>query len=214
MPHGYAWQSDINLGYNTTYYWKVRASGSSSCTDWSAVSAFITKSSAANEPSSILESSSSQSTTPELYSPGASASGMPLKPVFQWNVIANADGYELLVSTDASFTNPVIIRTGDYALPATAWQSDVSLDYNTTYYWKVRASGSSSHNDWSAVSAFTTELPPELTPSSLSSESPSPPLPSESAIPDWMKYLTGALLLTMVAILLTVITLTVKVFKL
>ena len=58
-------------------------------------------------------------------------------------------------------------------------------------------------------SAFTTESPPELTPPSSSSESS-----SQSPIPDWVRYLVGALLLTILAILITVIILTVKVFRL
>ena len=136
---------------------------------------------------------------------------MPLKPIFQWSAIAEADSYELLVATDASFTNPIIIKIGAYALPATAWQSDISLDYDATYYWKVRASGSSGYSAWSAVSAFTTESSPELTPP----QPPQSPLPSpEPTTPDWVKYLVGGLLLTMLAILITVIILTVKVFRL
>ncbi len=141
---------------------------------------------------------------------------MPLRPIFQWSAIAGADSYELLVSTDASFTSPIIIKIGAYALTATAWQSDINLDYDATYYWKVRASGSNSYSEWSAVSAFTTESSessPELIPPS-SSESSSPPPSPEPTIPDWVKYAVGALLLTMLAILITVIILTVRVFKL
>jgi len=208
-----AWQSDINLDYDTTYYWKVRASGSSSYSAWSAVSAFTTKSPPAIESPPALEPLASHPTAPELYSPDVGVSGVPLKPIFQWSAIAGADSYELLVATDASFTNPIIIKLGTYALPATAWQSDISLDYDATYYWKVRASGSSSYSAWSAVSAFTTESLSELTPPS-SSESSSP-LPSpQLTTPDWVKYLVGALFLTMLTILIAVIILTVKVFRL
>jgi hypothetical protein len=56
---------------------------------------------------------------PGLYSPEAGVSGVPLAPIFQWSAIAGADSYELLVATDASFTNPIIIKLGTYALPAT-----------------------------------------------------------------------------------------------
>ncbi len=204
-----AWQSDISLDYDTTYYWKVRASGSGSYSAWSAVSAFTTRSSPALEPSPAIEPSpaleplSIQLTAPELYSPGAGVRGMPLKPIFQWSAIAGADSYELLVATDASFTNPIIIKIGAHALPATAWQSDISLGYDATYYWRVRGIGSNTHSAWSAVSAFTTESPPQ----------PPPPSP-QPTIPDWAKYLAGGLLLTMVAILTTMIILTVKVFRL
>ena len=136
---------------------------------------------------------------------------MPLKPIFQWGAIAGADSYELLVSTAASFANPVIIKIGAYALPSTAWQSDINLADDTTYYWKVRVSDSSGYNTWSAVSAFTIELPELTLPSS--SESSSPPPSPEPTIPDWVKYLAGALLLTMLAILITMIILTAKVFR-
>ncbi len=202
-----AWQSDISLDYNTTHYWKVRGISSSSYSAWSAVSAFITRSSVPpglTPPESSSESLS-PSTAPELYSPEASGRVVPLKPIFQWSAIAGADSYELLVSTDASFTNPIIIKIGDYALPSTAWQSDISLDYDTTYYWKVRGISSSSYSAWSAVSAFTIE-------------SSSPPEPSpQSTTPNWIKwliYLGSALLLTMLAILTTMIILTVKAFRL
>jgi len=152
---------------------------------------------------------------------------MPIKPVFQWSAIAGADSYELLVTTDASFSNPIIVRIGDYALPATAWQSDISLDYNTTYYWKVRASGSSSYSAWSAVGAFTTESPPSQTspspapeqsspsppssPPSPSSPSPPPPSspPTQPTLPNWLIYLGGALLLTTVLLLITLLVLVV-----
>jgi hypothetical protein len=139
---------------------------------------------------------------------------MPLKPIFQWSAIAGADSYELLVATDASFTNPIIKRVGADALPATAWQSDINLDYDATYYWKVRASGSSGYSAWSAVSVFTTESPLELTPPQPPQPPQSPPSSPQPTIPDWMKYLAGGLLLTIVAILTTMIILAVKAFRL
>jgi hypothetical protein len=135
---------------------------------------------------------------------------MPLKPIFQWSAIVEANSYELLVSTDASFTNAIIIKTGAYALPSTAWQSDVNLDHDTAYYWKVRGISPSSYNTWSAVSAFTTKPSPELIPPE-SSSSFEPPPSSQSTTPNWIG---SALLLTMLAILITVIILTVKVFRL
>jgi len=182
----------------TTYHWRVRAS-EPVLSPWSTTRSFTT-----SLGSSVI--------APNLRSPGAGAKSVGVRPVFQWSAIAGADSYELLVSTNTSFTNPAIRKLGTRALPATAWQSDINLDYDTTYYWKVRASGSSGYSAWSAVSAFTTEPSPELIPPS--SESSSPPPSPESTIPDWVKYLVGALLLTILAILITVIVLTVKVFRL
>ncbi|MFC1864369.1 hypothetical protein ACFLYG_00885, partial [Chloroflexota bacterium] len=200
-----------------TYYWRVRAT-EPVLSHWSAKWSFTT-----SLGSAVIAS--------ELDSPEAGAIGVRIKPVFQWSAIVGADSYELLVSTDSSFFNPIIVKIGDYALPATAWQSNISLDYSTTYYWKVRASGSSNYSDWSAVGAFTTESPPSNpSPSPELSSSPSPPSPPtqlssppspptqlsspslspvRSTFPEWLIYLTAALLLTTVVLLITVLVLVV-----
>jgi hypothetical protein len=108
----------------TTYYWRVRAT-EPLLSPWAASWSFTT----------ILGSTA---TAPSLRSPGAGAKSVELKPVFQWSAIAGADSYELSVATNISFTNPAIAKIGTDALPTTAWQCDITLDYNTTYYWFVR----------------------------------------------------------------------------
>ena len=178
---------------DTTYYWRVRAT-EPVISPWSAKWLFTT-------------GLGSEVTAPELYSPEAGASGVLLKPVFQWSAIAGADSYELLVSTDPSLINPTIAKIEAYALPSTAWQCDVSLNGNTTYYWKVRAVNSDTFSDWSAVGAFTTESPPSLTPPSppppTPEPPPTPPLPSpQPTIPHWIIYLVGGLLLTIILLLI------------
>jgi len=184
----------------TTYYWRVRAT-EPALSLWSDKWSFAT-------------SLGIGSVTLHLDSPKAGASGVDVKPVFQWTPIAGADSYEFLLSTGASFSEPLIVRVGDYALPATAWQCDMGLDHDTTYYWKVRAVGSDSCSVWSAVGAFTTKSPPSPG-VSLSAEptpSPSPP-PPQSPIPDWAKklmYLGGGLLVAMVAVLVVLVVFTVK----
>jgi hypothetical protein len=181
------------LEMGTTYYWRVRAT-EPVLSPWSAKWSFAT-------------SLGKAVVAPALQSPGAGATGMPLRPIFQWSAIAGAEQYELLVSANVSLANPVIAKTGDSAVPATAWQIDMSLDYNTTYYWKVRASGSGSYSAWSAVSAFTTEVAPSPTqsppPASLTTtismirEAPPP------GMPVWALYLMG--LGALIVILLVVI---------
>jgi len=188
---------------DTRYYWRVRASQpvlSPWSDKWSFTTGFGT-----------------EAIAPELSSPEAGARGMPLKPVFQWSAVAGADSYELIVSADASFSNPSILKAGTYALPATAWQCNTPLNYDTTYYWKVRAISGDSCSAWSAVGAFTTESPPPP-PGSLLPPEPPPPQP---ATPDWMNWLMpigGAFLLTfllvMIMMLITMIILTIKVLKL
>jgi hypothetical protein len=86
---------------------------------------------------------------------------MPLKPLFRWTGVIGAEAYELLVATDYNFNHPAINRTGEFTLPGNAWQSEVNLDYATTYYWKVRAVNTGIFSSWSAVGIFTTENDPD-----------------------------------------------------
>lgn len=174
----------------TTYYWRVRAN-EPVLSPWSDKWSFTTTLGTA-------------AFTPQLLSPTAGATGMPLKPVFQWGATAGAESYELIVSTNPSFENPIVLKAGDYALPSTAWECDINLNYGTTYYWKVRAINSDTYSAWSAVSAFTTESP--LLPVGSLAEQPPPPqppppppsTPPQSTTPDWMKYTLGALLAAVV----------------
>jgi hypothetical protein len=89
-------------------------------------------------------------------SPAAGAGDIPVKPTFQWTAITGATAYELRVAADADFSSPVISLTGPDAVPTNAWQSDVSLDYATTYYWEVRAVSDNTYSAWSATGVFTT----------------------------------------------------------
>ncbi|MFC1937129.1 hypothetical protein ACFLWY_01055 [Chloroflexota bacterium] len=177
----------------TTYYWRVRAI-EPMLSPWSDKWSFTT-------------SFGSEATGPSLLYPEAGASGLPIRPVFQWNAVAGAEGYELIVSTRPFLDNPVILKVDTYALPGTAWESNISLDYGTTYYWKVRAISADTRSEWSAVGAFTTEAPPAeeapapaIAPIPSPTPAPAPALPPivQPDIPDWVKYLIGALLLTII----------------
>jgi hypothetical protein len=186
----------LPLGLATTYYWRVRATRPV-LSPWSDKWSFTT-------------SLGTEAVAPELYTPAAGASGVPTRPVFQWSATAGADSYELVVATDTSFASPIIAKLGEYALTTTAWKCETDLNYDTTYYWKVRTISSESHSAWSATYAFTTESPPPEAPSSPPpSLSPSPP-PPPTAAPDWINWLMLlgiVLLVIMVALLVTMITL-------
>jgi hypothetical protein len=193
------------LDPGTTCYWRVRAT-EPVLSPWSDKWSFTT--SIGNE---VL--------APLLESPEAGASNVPLKPIFQWSAIAGAESYELVVSTKAELDNPTILKTGGYALAGTAWQCNVSLDYDTTYYWKVRAVNGDTHSAWSAVGAFSTESPPLA--SDSPPEPPPPPSPPISNSPDWTEQLMPlggimflVFMLVMMAMLITLIILVIKVSKL
>jgi hypothetical protein len=194
------------LDPTTTYYWRVRAT-EPVLSPWSDKWSFTT-------------SFGTEAYAPELESPQAGATGVPIRPIFQWSAVAGADGYELVVSAEAAVDNPTILKTDTFALPTTAWQANIDLDYDTTYYWKVRAVSSSTHSPWSAVSAFTTEPPSSLP----TTESTPPPESSQSLFPanlnwtEWLMPLGGIMflvfLLIMMMMLITMIILVVKVTKL
>ncbi len=190
-----------DLDPTTTYYWRVRAS-EPVLSPWS-------------EKWSFTTSFGTEAYAPELESPEAGATEVSIKPVFQWSAIAGAEGYELVVSTHAAVDNPTILKTGTFALPNTAWESNIELGYDTTYYWKVRAVSSSSYSPWSAASAFTTGPPPSL----LSTPEPSQPQsPTTLNFTEWLLPVGGAMfaifLLIMIMMLITMMVLVVKISKL
>jgi photosystem II stability/assembly factor-like uncharacterized protein len=187
----------------TTYYWRVRAI-EPILSPWS-------------EKWSFTTSLGGEAPAPRLESPEAGASGVSVKPIFQWSTIAGADSYELMVSTTATFDNPSVLKTESYALPTNAWQCNISLNYDATYYWKVRAISADTCSAWSAVSAFTTEPAPSLQTGSVA-EVPETKTPEWPEWLDWLMPMGGAMflvfLLVMVAILVIMIILVIKVSRL
>ncbi|RJO62410.1 MAG: hypothetical protein C4542_04110 [Dehalococcoidia bacterium] len=127
-----------SLALASTYYWRVRGI-TPLYSPWSDTWSFVTASLG----------------VPQLVSP--LAWGAALKPLFQWNPVSKATGYELVVSRKSDFTNPVVSKTGTHSLTNSYWQSDVALDNSTVYYWRVRALASSLAGEWSAAGAFLTQ---------------------------------------------------------
>ncbi len=186
----------------TTYHWRVRAS-EPVISPWSDKWCFTT-------------AIGTSATGPHLVSPGAGSAAESVRPLFQWDGIAGAEAYELIVSTDPAFGNPTILKNGEYALTSTAWACNINLNRDTTYYWRVRAIGMDSRSEWSAVSVFTT-TPRDTEGDALTGQPPPlPPQPSAetpaiaetaSSMPDWMKYMLGALISAVVLLAVVVLVL-------
>jgi hypothetical protein len=132
----------------TTYHWRIWAN-----------KPFLSRWSNAWSFNTVLSGSN---IAPSLPVPAAGAK-TGVKPIFQWSTIASADKYDLLVVKDNTFSEIVIDRTGDNTLSSNAWESEISLENDTTYYWKVKPRSDPSVGMWSAVSAFTTESAPLTT---------------------------------------------------
>ncbi|MCJ7606031.1 MAG: hypothetical protein MUO19_08385, partial [Dehalococcoidales bacterium] len=179
---GYEWQCDDDAGFSVvvagmegttsgssvylpplqpsmTYYWRVRAS-SPVLSPWSTTWTFMTP-------------MDTEAITLQPENPVPGAADVKVQPVFHWTAVMGAETYELLVATDINFSQLSIIRTGEYALPGNAWESDVKLEHGTTYYWKVRAVTGSTFSTWSSSGIFTTvEAAPQATETATESTVP------------------------------------------
>ena len=122
----------------------------------------------------------------DLLSPTYGATDIGTKPLFEWTGVEDATGYSLLVDDDPAFGSPVIDE--DLGLQQT-YHPAAALAYETTYSWRVVASGV----DWTSPPAdgiFTTI--------------PSWPEPVQTGTPWWIWVLIviGALLAIAVIVLI------------
>jgi len=88
-----------------------------------------------------------------LISPANTATGVATSPTFTWTAIPGADNYTIEIATDSEFSNIVDSASG---LMTTSYQTAVSLNATTTYYWRVQANNACGDGAYTAVFAFTT----------------------------------------------------------
>ena len=82
---------------------------------------------------------------------------MPATPTFTWNVVAGATTYSIQVATDVGFTNVVASANG---LANPTWTSNVTLNTNTLYYWRVQATNVCGIGSYASVFSFRTVAGP------------------------------------------------------
>jgi len=100
----------------------------------------------------VGESSGTAPSVPQLSSPSNGSSNISLSPTLSWNSADGASGYRVQVSAGSGFTSTVFDESG-----ISSTQRTVSgLNYDTAYYWRVRAVNSSGSSSWSQVWSFTT----------------------------------------------------------
>lgn len=137
-----------NLEYYADFWWRVRANFGTDChTDWQ--TAFTAKTS---QPS------------PTPTAPTQNSLGAPLTPDLEWEADDTypIPEFDLQVATDANFMNILYNEAG---LTSTAHSSSFTLDspeleFNTSYYWRVKAHYGGSDNcvtDWSPTQTFKTQ---------------------------------------------------------
>ncbi len=90
--------------------------------------------------------------TPNLQEPTNGAENVDLTPTLVWS--GDGDNFRFQIAVDASFVSAVdteLVSTTEYTVGAG------TLDYSTTYFWRVNASNGGGTSEYSAPWSFTTE---------------------------------------------------------
>jgi hypothetical protein len=106
-----------------------------------------------------------------------------LTPAFSWESANTADNYHFMLASDAGFTSVLV----NEKVSQVAYTPDVTLEYSTTYYWKVQAyKGTKAISRWSDVSVFTTmsEAPAPTPPVTVTEPAP-PATVIPTPVPLW-----------------------------
>lgn len=127
-----------SLFRDTTYYWRVAAVNSGGQGVWSAVWSFRT---IPQQPAMPTISSPEDNTVIDTNS-----------VQFSWTTVHNASVYWLQISEDSLFGTTFF---NDSALTA-ASQRVSDLNYNTKYFWRVRAQNDGGKSLWTTPYRFTT----------------------------------------------------------
>lgn len=116
-------RSISGLSNSTRYYWKVVATKNGNAV-------------AAVNNNFYFDTVANPSTVPgsfSLSSPSNNATGQDIYPILSWSASTGVSSYNVIVSTNSSFTNATTYNTIDNTYQLT------EISVNTTYYWKVVA---------------------------------------------------------------------------
>lgn len=89
----------------------------------------------------------------ELLSPIDGAENVSLVTPFNWVEQGNGTFYDIQISTDSTFATIDVDSTSALAISAF---SSPSLQEETQYFWRVRATNACGQNDWTPTASFTT----------------------------------------------------------
>lgn len=130
-----------NLQNNKEYFWRVQAYNDSTASAWSPIWRFITQPPA---PTQMVQ----------LLAPSKEYVGAELALTLSWETVPYAYYYHLQLAKDETFTGNAIVAN-DSALTGNS-RYVTNLEYNTTYYWHVRAYNSAGSTPWSETWWFKT----------------------------------------------------------
>ena len=133
-------QAVTNLSYGTRYFWRVRTFHAADTSSWGNTWKFET----------IYQINS----IPVLNFPTNGTANAPLSDTLKWILVNDPliTGYEIQLDDNNLFNSPLTWNTIDTITPYTG------LNWNTTYYWRVRCRNNSGNGPWSTTWSFTTLL--------------------------------------------------------
>lgn len=88
-----------------------------------------------------------------LLVPVNGAVNAPISPLFIWTSVASADTYTIQISNSSNFSTILHEQSG---IGTNQYQCPVSLPYQTTLYWRIRANSGCGSGAFSSVSQFST----------------------------------------------------------
>jgi hypothetical protein len=182
-PSAIALWSSLEAGH--TYYWRARvrqaATGQWLRSPWSEVKSFTVK-------AGLPTSTPSYGLQP-LY-PSNTRTGCPVKPAsFSWSPLKDTTKYKFILAKDAAMT--LVVK--EAVVTTTAYEYDGTLDYSSSYFWRVMAL-EPAPSDWSATFSFQTEAAPPP---------PAPPAPKPETPPwVWVVIALGAILIIVTLVLI------------
>ena len=144
---------------------------------------------------------------PILQAPIPGGVAIALTPGFSWVPIPDTAKYEFELSTSAAttargyFIDALVGKTGDNALATAGWQCDVVLDYDTSYFWHVKAINADGGESVWGTAQFTTISEAAVpVPPAPPVELPAPVTPAWI----WAIVAIGAVLVIVVIVLIVV----------
>jgi hypothetical protein len=138
-----------DLEYETIYYWRVRATNDAGDGEWSEAWSFTT-----------VEEPSSPPGIVNLNTPVNGADDVSITPTLSWQTEPKAESYRLQVSLSGDFASTVVDQA---EISSTEYEMN-DLEYETIYYWRVRATNDAGDGEWSEAWSFTTVEEPSSPP--------------------------------------------------